>query len=284
MSAHMRLIRRVPAGGPLAAGLATLALALSALPQAAHAAPYRRLPRHHDSWFMELDPPRAGLAGLPATSAPYPAPGSANIWDTDLFEDSNTSHGQTLGIPTGASPVVAAIHRAGHYSICYIEAGAFQAGYPDDRDFAPADYGRRARRYRMPGYPNEWWFDLRGFRGYAPGRPGTLVGAARNIAAGLARRIAWCKLEGQDAVDPDDVGSYSDRGATGAPGAGWGLTQADAAGFERWLAYTAHRDGLAVMQKNDPANAAVDARLFDGVVTEECNYYRDPCAGHGGDW
>lgn len=280
--------RRTPtiAGGPLAAGgpLLALLILLALLPSAARAAHYRPLPRHNDSWFMELDPPQAGAKGLPAISAPYPAPGSARVWDTDLFEDSNTSHGQTLRVPTGRSPVVAAIHRAGHYSICYIEAGAFQAGFPDDRNFAPADYGHRRRRYQMQGYPNEWWFDLRGFRGYVAGRPGTLGGAARNIAAGLARRMRWCKLEGQDAVDPDDIESYVDRSVTGAPGAGWGLTRADAAGFERWLAYTAHHSGLAVMQKNDPANAGLDAHLFDGVVTEECNRYNDPCAGPGGDW
>ena len=73
-------------------------------------------------------------------------------------------------------------------------------------------------------------------------------------------------------------------GSTGVRGAGWGLTQADSAGFERWIAYQVHADGLAVLQKNDVANAAVDEPLFDGVITEECNHYDDPCAGPGGDW
>ncbi len=161
-------------------------------------------------------------AGLPPVRAGYPRPGSARIWDTDLFEDSNRSSGQTLRIPTGRSRVVQALHRAGHYSICYVEAGAFQAGLPDVADFAAVDYGRGRIRHRMRGYPDEWWFDLAGFRDYVAGDPASLKGAAVNIAAGLARRFAWCGLEGQDAVEPDDPcagrgGDWSAYLAAGKP-------------------------------------------------------------------
>lgn len=242
------------------------------------------LPSGGDSWYWELNPPAAGLRGLPAVSAAFPHPGSARIWDTDLFQDSNTSSGSTLGIPTGPSPVVAALHEAGHYSICYVEAGSYQVGFPDDAGFAPADYGARAARYRMQGYPGQWWFDIRGFAGYVAGDPTSLTGAAVDIAAGLAQRFRWCALEGQDAVEPDDLDAYTNRSASGAPGGGWGLTQADSAGFERWIADQVHADGLAVLQKNDPANAAADEPTYDGVITEECNRFHDPCAGAGGDW
>jgi hypothetical protein len=245
---------------------------------------YQSLPTSGDSWYWEIDPLRAGLAGLPATRASYPAPGSANIWDTDLFMDSNTSSGQKTAIPTGPSPVVEAIHSAGHYSVCYVEVGAFQTGFPDDSDFASADYGSGAKRYQMQGYPNEWWFDISGFKNYVAGEPSTLAGSAPNIAAALSKRFGWCRLEGQDAVEPDDLDGYTNKSATGAKGGGWGLTQADSAGFERWLAYQVHADGLAILQKNDPANAGADEPLFDGVLTEECNFYNDPCAGKGGDW
>jgi len=245
---------------------------------------YEPLPATGDSWYWEIDPPEAGLAGLPATDAAYPEPGSARIWDTDLFNDSNTSSGDHLGIPTGLSRVVEAIHHAGHYSVCYIEAGAFQAGLPDDSDFARSDYGDRARRYEMRGYPNEWWFNIAGFKNYVAGEPMTLAGRAANIAAALEDRFNWCVLEGQDAVEADDVDGYTNKSVTGADGGGWGLTRADSAGFERWLAYQAHAAGLAVLQKNDPANAKVDEPLFDGALSEECNYYKDPCAGSAGDW
>ncbi|MGD0808732.1 MAG: endo alpha-1,4 polygalactosaminidase [Acidimicrobiales bacterium] len=245
---------------------------------------YKPFPAMADSWYWEIDPPTAGLSGLPSTTGLYPAPGSAHVWDTDLFSDSNTSYGSNLGIPTGPSPVVKALHAAGHYSVCYVEAGAFQTGFPDDADFAKKDYGYGAKRYQMSGYPNEWWFDIAGFKNYVAGKASTLDQVAANIAGGLDDRFKWCALEGQNAVEPDDTDGYTNTSATGAQGGGWGLTQADSAGFERWLAYQAHADGLAVLQKNDPANANVDEPLFDGALSEECNYYADPCAGQGGDW
>jgi hypothetical protein len=63
----------------------------------------------------------------------------------------------------------------------------------------------------------------------------------------------------------------------------WGMTQAESAGFERWLACDIHANGLAALQKNDPANQPADEPLFDGMIIEECNYYNDPCSGPGGD-
>ena len=55
------------------------------------------------------------------------------------------------------------------------------------------------------------------------------------------------------------------------------------AGFERWLAYDIHANGLAAFQKNDPAKEPADEPLFDGMIIEECNYYNDPCSGPGGE-
>jgi hypothetical protein len=260
----------------------TLLVALACLTFAGTAAAHWRLPPKpgHIQWYWEIDPPRPGLAGLPAVRASYPSPGSANVWDTDLFADSNRPGDAS---PTGPSPVVTALHAAGKYSICYVEAGAWQLSFPDRADFAAADYGHRAKRYQLTGFGGEWWFNLHGFSSYVAGRPSTLRGAARDIAHGLARRIRECALEGQDALEPDDLDGYTNRGGTGVAGGGWHLTRADSLGFERWLVHTAHADGLAIFQKNDDADSTIDARTFDGMINEECNHYRDPCAGPGGD-
>jgi hypothetical protein len=94
-----------------------------------------------------------------------------------------------LAIPTGVSRVVQAIHAAGHYSVCYVEAGAFQTGFPDDDDVATSDYGAGQGDMKMKGYPNEWWFDISGFKDYAAGEPSTITGAAANIAAGLQLQL-----------------------------------------------------------------------------------------------
>jgi hypothetical protein len=257
-------------------------VALLTVPAGASAQSSYTLPPTHatNQWYWEISPPANGLAGLPAVTGTYPAPGSANIWDTDMFADSNTNG----GVPTGPSPVVQALHAAGKYSICYVEAGAQQAE-PDSSNFALADYqtGSNPATTEMAGWPGEYWYDTRGFANYVAGNNSTLTGAAVNIAAGMAKRIGGCAVEGQDALEPDDLDGYTNPSQTGAAGGGWGLTQADAAGYERWLAYTAHSDGLAIFQKNDTANASVDEPLFDGMIIEECNYYNDPCSGSGGD-
>jgi hypothetical protein len=274
--------------GPLRGARAPLALAIAAFaalliaPAGASAQSNYTLPPTlaTNQWYWEISPSANGLAGLPAVTGTYPAPGSANIWDTDMFADSNANG----GVPTGPSPVVQALHAAGKYSICYIEAGAQQAE-PDSSNFAVADYqnGSSPTTTEEVGWPGEYWYDTRGFANYVAGDNSTLTGAAANIAAGMAKRIEDCAIEGQDALEPDDLDGYTNPSQTGAAGGGWGLTQTDAAGYERWLAYTAHSDGLAVFQKNDTANASVDEPIFDGMIIEECNYYQDPCAGSGGD-
>jgi hypothetical protein len=209
------------------------------------------------------------------------ATSTANIWDTDDFTDAGSMGSNDE--PNGASTVVSQLHAANKYSICYVEAGAQQAE-PDSSHFAAADYGNDAQQYQMQGYAGEYWFDTRGFAAYKYGDANSvLTGAAANIAAGMAQRIAGCKAEGQDAIEPDDLDGYTNQSNSGAAGGGWGLTQQDASGYEQWLAYTAHSDGLAVFQKNDGANTATDEPYFDGMIIEECNHYDDPCTGASGD-
>src|ERR1700761_1178133 len=99
----MNLVRH---GRAALVGLAATAAVVA--PASAQSAVYKLPPTGQDQWYWEIDPPSDGLGGLPSVTGSYPSPGSANIWDTDLFADSNTS-----GAPTGSSPVVAALHAAG---------------------------------------------------------------------------------------------------------------------------------------------------------------------------
>ena len=209
-------------------------LLTAAREQAKAASPsYRLPPSGQDQWYWEI-----GGGKLPATTGAYPAPGSANIWDTDDFEDANSMGSNDE--PNGPSSIVSSLHASGKYSICYIEAGA-QQDEPDASHFAPADYGNSAEQYEMQGWAGEYWFDTRGFAGYHYGDSNSvLTGAAPNIAAGMAQRIAGCTAEGQDAIEPDDLDGYTNPGDTGVNGGGWGLTQQDAQGYEAWLAFTAH--------------------------------------------
>jgi Glycoside-hydrolase family GH114 len=235
------------------------------------ASSYRLPPTGQDQWYWMI-----GGGKLPPATGSYPAPGSANIWDTDDFGDANGIGSNDE--PNGPSSIVSSLHASGKYSICYIEAGAQQAE-PDASHFAAADYGNSAQQYEMQGWAGEYWFDTRGFAAYKYGdSDSVLTGSAANIAAGMAQRIAGCAAEGQDAIEPDDLDGYTNPGDTGVAGGGWGLTKQDAQGYEAWLAYTAHTDGLAIFQKNDTDNISVDEPIFDGAISEECNAYNDPCS------
>jgi len=262
----------------LAGLLAAFAISVGAQPSANAATSYKLPPATGSGvtpqWYWQI-----GGGSLPSMTSG--AASTANIWDTDDFSDAGSMGSNNE--PNGPSTVVSQLHAANKYSICYVEAGAQQAE-PDGSHFAAADYGNDASQYQMQGYPGEYWFDTRGFAAYKYGDSNSvLTGAAANIAAGMAQRIAGCKAEGQDAIEPDDLDGYTNQSNSGAAGGGWGLTQQDASGYEQWLAYTAHSDGLAVFQKNDGANTSTDEPYFDGMIIEECNHYNDPCTGASGD-
>ncbi|HEX3833344.1 MAG TPA: endo alpha-1,4 polygalactosaminidase, partial [Solirubrobacteraceae bacterium] len=262
----------------LAGLLAAFAISVGGQPSANAATSYELPPAAGNGvtpqWYWQIDG-----GSLPSMTSG--AASTANIWDTDDFTDAGSMGSNNE--PNATSTVVSQLHAAGKYSICYIEAGA-QQDEPDASHFAAADYGNDAKQYQMDGYAGEYWFDTRGFAAYKYGDSNSvLTGAAANIAAGMAQRIAGCKAEGQDAIEPDDLDGYTNPGNTGVAGGGWGLTQQDAQGYEQWLAYTAHGDGLAVFQKNDGANTSVDEPYFDGMIIEECNHYNDPCTGASGD-
>ncbi len=276
-----RLFSRLAAG---LAGCAATALAVGAGTSSAATGGY--LPPPHSGggvtvqWYWQI-----GGGTLPSMTSGEAA--TANIWDTDMYEDAGGMGSNNE--PDAPSSVVSRLHAANKYAVCYIEAGAQQAE-PDQSHFASADYtnGSNPQTTEMQGWPGEYWYDTLGFAGWAPSHQvysGSAAdqAAAANIAAGMAQRIAGCKAEGQDAIEPDDLDGYTNPSQTGASGGGWGLTQAAAAGYEQWLAYTAHNDGLAIFQKNDPANSATDVASFDGMIIEECNSFDDPCAGNGGD-
>ena len=79
----------------LVVAVAALAGLLAATPAVARS--YQRPPVGLNQWYWEIGPPEPGLAGLPEISAPYPEPGSATIWDTDLFQDSNRAGARVPG-------------------------------------------------------------------------------------------------------------------------------------------------------------------------------------------
>ncbi|WP_221243159.1 endo alpha-1,4 polygalactosaminidase [Conexibacter arvalis] len=150
------------------------------------------------------------------------------------------------GFETSAAEV-ARLHRDGRYVVCYISAGAWERWRPDRDRFPAATLGKGN------GWPGERWLDVRRLRQLAPV---------------LRARIAMCARKGFDAVEPDNVDGWTND--TGFP-----LTARDQLAFNRWLARTAHRFGLAVALKNDLEQARALQPSFDFAIVEQCFQYRE---------
>ncbi|MGY4643936.1 endo alpha-1,4 polygalactosaminidase [Cellulomonas sp. URHB0016] len=81
--------------------------------------------------------------------------------------------------------------------------------------------------------------------------------------------IDGCKARGYDAVEPDNLDSYSRSSKR--------LTTQNNVAFARLLAARAHADGLAIAQKNDADLTSRGTAIgFDFAIVEECQVY-DEC-------
>lgn len=150
---------------------------------------------------------------------------------------------------------------AGRYDVCYVNAFQTQ---PEDASFWLEDHADLL--LRVDGQPVE-----------DPDWPGELLldTAAPDTREALAvivgSWIAECAAQGYDAIEPDNLDSW-----TRSQGR---LSVADNLAFARLLADRAHAAGLAIGQKN-AAELGVTGRddvPFDFAVVEECATF-DECA------
>lgn len=147
---------------------------------------------------------------------------------------------------------------AGEYAICYVNAFQTQ---PDSRRWWRARHPdlllrHRGREVVDRGWPDEVLLDI-----------GTA--ARREALAGIVGRwIDGCAADGFDAVEPDNLDSWTrSRGL---------LRRSDAVAYSRLLVRRAHRAGLAVAQKNTAEVLPVRDRVgWDFAVVEECQVYRE---------
>lgn len=135
---------------------------------------------------------------------------------------------------------------AGAYNICYINGLQTQPG-------AAVWWRRNHPRLVLPVKDtawNEWLLDTR--------RP-------RALARVVGRWIDGCARAGFDAVEPDNLDSWTRSNGM--------LTRADNVRYARLLVKRAHAAGLAIGQKN--AASLSRQRIFDFAVVEECQRYRE---------
>jgi hypothetical protein len=140
------------------------------------------------------------------------------------------------------------LHRRGRRVVCYVSAGSWERWRSDSSRYPDSLLGED-----LDGWPGERWVDIRDAR-------------LRPI---IARRIAACARRGFDGIEFDNVAGYTNQ-------TGFDLRYMDQIRFNRWLANTAHRHGLAVGLKNDPAQVRALVRWFDFAVVEQCFQY-DEC-------
>lgn len=142
---------------------------------------------------------------------------------------------------------VAGLHRKGRKVICYLSTGAWEEFRPDADDFPAAVLGK------SNGWAGERWLDIR--------RTDVLEPL-------METRIAMCAKKGFDAVEPDNMDGYRNR-------SGFPLTAADQLRYNRIVARTAHRHGLAVGLKNDLPQIPQLVGDFDFAVNEQCAQYEE---------
>jgi len=152
-------------------------------------------------------------------------------------------------IDTDNVNTVTKFHDAGQKAICYIDVGTWESWRADAGSFPPALLGKT-----LPAYKDERYLDV---------RPGPKY---EKLQVLMAARFKRCSDRGFDAVEPDNMDGYQNK--TGFP-----ISADDQLKYNRWVAQKAHEYGLAVFQKNDPAQAHALQQNFDGAITEQCNQY-----------
>jgi hypothetical protein len=196
------------------------------------------------------------LVSAPAASASWWAPPKNLSWYWQLSGAVDNSHPAAAydidGFDNSASEV-SLLHSPGKHVICYIDIGTYEPGRPDSKQFPAGLLGNGVQ-----GWPGERWLDVR--------PSGPFYATLKSI---MTSRFQMCAAKHFDAVEPDNIDSF-DGNDPGFP-----TSASDQATYNEWVAGEVHRLGMAVLQKNDPAQAGQLEPYFDGVLDEQCNEYSE---------
>jgi hypothetical protein len=194
-----------------------------------------------------------GIEGGDGGSTPtywQPAKNATFYWDLQSAPPDNTKNVGVYDIDgwNNSAAEVAALHARGLKVVCYMDAGTYEPSRPDSASF-PASLKGAA----VAGWPGELWLDVR--------PSGADFAMLQSI---MSTRFALCRSKGFDAVEPDNIDSY-----TNSPG--FPTTAQDQIAYNEWIADTVHGLGMAVVQKNDLDQIATLLPHFDALLDEQCN-------------
>lgn len=186
--------------------------------------------------------PRKPFKPVPGTTWQWQLTGALNtsydvdVYDIDLFDTPQA--------------IIEQLHNQGRSVICYFSAGSFEDWRMDAADFPDTTLGQP-----LGDWPGERWIDIR----------------SAQVRELMQVRLNLAKLKGCDAVEPDNVDSYTHD--TGFP-----LTASDQLDYNRWLAKQAHDRGLLVGLKNNLDQIQQLEPHFDFAINEQCSLFAE-CQG-----
>lgn len=169
-----------------------------------------------------------------------------DMYDIDLFDTS--------------AEQIQALKSAGSVVVCYFSAGTYEGWRPDWQTYFPyitnGSYSGNAAPFaaKMSDW-DERWLDIRELEQLAP------------IMRG---RLQLAVDKGCDAVEPDNVDSYSNASEVQRP-----ISYADQLRYNRWLAAEAHKLGLSIGLKNDVGQLVDLVDHFDWALNEQCFQYQE---------
>ena len=209
----------------------------------------------------ETASPPAAAASAGSAGDPAPPPAGAVI-DYQLGGGYTPAPG-VGGVVRDSTDVPA----EGLYSVCYVNGFQTQ---PADREFwlserADLVLQRDGEPLIDENWPDELILD------------GSTDGKRDRIAAELAKTLERCATAGFDAIEIDNLDSYTRSDGL--------LDQDDAVALATLYAQRAHAAGLAIAQKNaaEFGTRGRDEAGFDFVITEECHRYNE-CAEYTAVW
>ena len=193
------------------------------------------------------DPPATGAAGCGGCVHP---PRKATWW-YQLQGRPSPRRARVMDVDgfDTARGFVSRLHAARGYAVCYVDVGTWERWRRDSGRFPQSVLGRGN------GWPGERWLDIRQLEVLGPI---------------MRSRMRMCRAKGFDAVEPDNVDGFANE--TGFP-----LSALAQRSYNRWIARTAHRLGLAVALKNDLDQAPSLLPHFDFAIVEQCFEFHE-CA------